>query len=59
MSAIRTLSKVNRTWCGQPISVAIDPGRDIDFNAQMRYTEVTLGVQSDRGEPDRWSEKVF
>jgi hypothetical protein len=32
---------------------------DIDFHAQTRYTEVTLGVQSDRGEPERWSEKVF
>jgi hypothetical protein len=35
------------------------PLPDIDFHAQMRYTEVALGVQSDRGEPERWSEKVF
>src|ERR1700730_5644189 len=34
-----------------------DPLPDIDFHAQTRYTEVTLGVQSDRGEPERWSEK--
>ena len=31
---------------------------DIDFQAQASYTEVTLGVQSDRREPERWSEKV-
>ena len=28
------------------------PQPDIDFHAQTRYTEVTLGVQSDRGEPE-------
>jgi ABC transporter substrate binding protein len=38
---------------------ALGPEPDIDFQAQMRYTEVALGVQSDRGEPERWSEKVF
>jgi hypothetical protein len=24
-----------------------------------KYTEVTLGNQSSRGEPERWTEKVF
>jgi len=31
MSAIRVLMGVNRTWCGQPISVAIDPNRTLSL----------------------------
>jgi hypothetical protein len=49
---------LDRKWLAKGQNGALTQP-DIDFHAQTRYAEVTLGVQSDRGEPERWNEKVF
>jgi hypothetical protein len=43
---------LDRKWLAKGQNGALTQP-DIDFHAQTRYAEVTLGVQSDRGEPER------
>ena len=52
MSAVRSLTGVNRTWCGQPNLVENDPTRTLPFSKKRRT------VRSRRGSADLVKKRV-
>jgi hypothetical protein len=54
MSAIPSLTVVNRTWRGQPISVEIDPERTLIAEERPRQRGSEYGLRAGVAELNRW-----